>query len=891
MSKKDIKTHTGKRKKKRRWKWIPAALGLLVAAGVLLAAALFLQSIRKGTDEKQWFSEKPAGNEQAGTEGQNSTVTADGADLILLIDETDFITGSESRAAVTVLYTDKIKDNITVTDENGQAFCEIENNGSGHGEAVITVPTAKDGCIRYQAVSDSHASNQITCYIHPEITSEMVRTLAEVSDDLGVFVTGQNFEDPLSNEALQKVKAYLLSDDRVADAWENEGAVLYATTDSLMGSYGLGASDEMSFGGKVPDSEKMSSGNGFTDLDEMKTGSGFSDPYETYRSYTEGEDVSGWTVKSTKTLTNKKFLHLSPLPEDRLVGVTKESYVSKECDLADAVHGDFSYAERENAWELFETGAFTDAGFLTLVSHGKRLERRGGSYMFCFAMGEMDSEEFQDVFDGKRLNAGKLWGAYDLDGEYIHSRESYRLLYDYDITEPESPRILFATTNYIESVLKDRVFDNTVIFFCVCHSAVDEKLISLLLDHGAGAFVGSVPTLDAPVAYSVFCGFADVFGNGGTIGGVAEKVRSGAYDNEELAWYNETFAENVSRSDMETWQAESKIVYRVRDSAKRTMCGSGKLSGSVIDSDGVPVAGADITVHHWLDHACETVSVTKTDREGRFEVSETDWGIYGITAEKAYGKAKIRCKTYGVLEISADKDTAEPIVLQCDLPVVFSSCMGEYKGTLYKIRDAVDTDGIRIETLPVGSPDPDMYICGFAFYDSQIFYCCKEAGTSDYRSALYVCDSDGSHNRKLKEGCTEFYITGGELHCWSSEYYDVAEKCWKTADWEEEYMWGEPQFFTMDACYMFWQGDGVYRQNYEMKENGDIAFEANRCVLDCTAVEMGYGPRLVFATDRYLFLDYTRQNMSYFGCYDMETGTLHILDKHQEAGSGYYFNW
>ena len=184
-----------------------------------------------------------------------------------------------------------------------------------------------------------------------------------------------------------------------------------------------------------------------------------------------------------------------------------------------------------------------------------------------------------------------------------------------------------------------------------------------------------------------------------------------------------------------------------------------------------------------------------------------------------------------------------------------------------------------------------MYICSFAFYRDQIYFCCKEPGTSGFHSELWVCDADGENYRKLKDDCYYFYIQGDELHCWQDDYYDIVQDCWKPADWTKEYMWGASQFFNMDCYYMYWPEDGVYRYDYRIAEDGTIDNERGECIFSFSAHGLAKWTRLELATERYLFLDSGTQNTASLCCYDMESGSTHILDEHIAAGSGYYFGW
>ncbi|MBQ4177806.1 MAG: hypothetical protein II640_10105, partial [Lachnospiraceae bacterium] len=80
-----------------------------------------------------------------------------------------------------------------------------------------------------------------------------------------------------------------------------------------------------------------------------------------------------------------------------------------------------------------------------------------------------------------------------------------------------------------------------------------------------------------------------------------------------------------------------------------------------------------------------------------------------------------------------------PLVLFDELSV--SAHIGEYKGTTYWIYS--DYELHEIAGLPVRTQLYD-YIDTFTFYRDKLYYCCKDAGTSDYRMAICRCDPDGN---------------------------------------------------------------------------------------------------------------------------------------------------
>lgn len=272
--------------------------------------------------------------------------------------------------------------------------------------------------------------------------------------------------------------------------------------------------------------------------------------------------------------------------------------------------------------------------------------------------------------------------------------------------------------------------------------------------------------------------------------------------------------------------------------------------------------------------------------------------------------------------------------------IVFSANIGEYGGRFYMTPatfgsinwpDVLEKDGIRIEALPFDSPNPDMDIYHFAFYRDNVYLSCKSGGTSDVRTELYVCDVDGGNAHKLADDCWGFYLIGDELHCMDEEfiyrmndlgdtkedsnkagYYDLSDECWKETDEAAPNPWleaGKKGFFTATALYEL-KEDGIYRTPYEVKRDGGEAFGAPELVLDLetyrrtyehndggwrvTGGELGTYTTLSFATDRYLFLEstgylykvdpYSLQGLLF--CYDIETGTLHLMGQKDEAGGG-----
>ena len=113
-----------------------------------------------------------------------------------------------------------------------------------------------------------------------------------VAKDLEDFLLDEEFKDPYGKEAFERITEHLEKDERVAAVAENNQVILFQTVDNLMGSYGMGRKEGLTFG------------------------SGFSDKDEVYEKWRRQQDVRGDMIDSGIPITNDKIYHYSPYDTD-----------------------------------------------------------------------------------------------------------------------------------------------------------------------------------------------------------------------------------------------------------------------------------------------------------------------------------------------------------------------------------------------------------------------------------------------------------------------------------------------------------------------------------------------------------------------------------------------
>lgn len=322
-----------------------------------------------------------------------------------------------------------------------------------------------------------------------------------------------------------------------------------------------------------------------------------------------------------------------------------------------------------------------------------------------------------------------------------------------------------------------------------------------------------------------------------------------------------------------------------------------------------PVSGATITV--------DGKYTDTTDAKGKVKLYLENKYHSIIATAKDYKDYSANFYVY------ADKNKVDVPMEEIKDVTVFSSYIAEYDGVTNCLRNVPG-----LTFLNLSAPKYD-YVCGMAFYKGRLYYSCKEAGTSDYGSAIYSCKLDGS-DLKLIVDCppntdyaTHFMISGDKLyygysHCGSCErYYDIkTEQICSTGVPKSDYI-------------VYVNGDNIYTATYnrssknyridrknlytgEQKQvascksiydeivtgqDGVVYYVSGKKVIRYSDGEeiFKFDERIsnVHAiTEDYIYYSYSSLNYGRLNRYNMKTGEVEKLDFHREAGGGDpYFNW
>lgn len=583
--------------------------------------------------------------------------------LTLLLDEHDFFVGEPGEVHVTILCGDEIEGEVSIADEDGTIACTLENDRSGILTASIPITEDEERIGSLTALADGLTSNSESIYVLPKVTDDMVERLQDTAKNLEEFLSQKGYEDPYSQKAFQEIIQYLEQDERVAVVGENNGVILYQTVDHLMGSYGLGRQDGLYYG--------------------------YSGADETYQNWKENVNVSTDVIESGIPITNDKIYHLYPHDSDVIISGSVPIYEEQERRLADALQlQQHTFGGRE-ALQMILDGSFMDCGFLMFNTHGRLLEQSDESDMLFISLGKVTKENMRELLgeDERELGYQYFWGEMKTNEETgkIIGLDQYRMVYDL-IPEGDGKNfshLIWGSTLYLQSIFRDHMFDNTVVYFAVCFGYADPQVRDLFFSHGASAFMGCTKDFNIGLSAAFFETLVNKLGEKGTTqdystlhqamsAPLTRKADKAAREiiqscASAMVENNIMRKEDKKKECQETYDvykedAESKcVVFCIAPGKKdRVFRGAGNITGYVTTSEGEGIAGAEVELHRWLNHRFEQVEVTATDGDGKYE-AEVPRGIYGITA-----RAKIDDKILegnAVVQFGKDTDEAPTIIL------------------------------------------------------------------------------------------------------------------------------------------------------------------------------------------------------------------------------------
>lgn len=255
-------------------------------------------------------------------------------------------------------------------------------------------------------------------------------------------------------------------------------------------------------------------------------------------------------------------------------------------------------------------------------------------------------------------------------------------------------------------------------------------------------------------------------------------------------------------------------------------------------------------------------------------------------------------------EDEADSSDKEP----SDDKIICSACIADLNGTTY-ILDEYGSRGLGLTPIPFRNAMYD-YVSSFAFYNGKVYYCCKEAGTSDYKMALYESNPDGSKQTRLYAPDEEwtylhvFAIKGGEMYFADSPIYDISQKKirWHVIDLGDHTVREvpdvpediKPSLLTSGRSWQF-NGKSYFADNGRIiARNGDGSEEAvftdspGYSYLNIEAVigsEGSDSPCIYYS-------NYESGSMKFnLYRYYTDTGRNELIGRRIAAGGGGYFNW
>lgn len=592
-------------KKKHGKLWVVlAALILLIAAGFCAGKSLW---------QAFWPPRLPV---SAVVQDEEGTAKQDA--VILFASRNEFQVGETGTAELTVLCQEDVTGPVTITDDRGLKLAVLENDGSGQMVTTVELQEKEPRWGYLTASAGEAVSAPVSFFIVPEITQEMTDRLLSVSTDLGDYAEEAEFEDPFSEEALEKISDWLEADERVSAVRQAGEGLLYATTDSLIGSYGLSRVTPNTFG--------------------------YMSAEEAFEADQAGESLEGLYISSEIPRTNTDTLHISPIPEDYVVKYCSGAFRASEEKLLDRVGGNLKWLEAEHAIQTLANGDIVNYGMTVVNTHGSLIERDEGGSMLLMNMGERARDQVDQLMELLEYTSRQFSASSYISGNVknvwglLDHTASLRWILDVTITpENEASYVLKMTSNYLEGVLGDRVFDNTIVYFAVCYARSDDQMVSMLHRHGASAFIGCREALDVGVAAAFLEQMAEVMGlpaneysfgqllqvSGNLLDSVDEMVKTSIYpEKEDYKDYRRSLKERPLRYSF------------LGDGGNRVLAGFGSAEGHVLDQNLEEIEGAEVTLYQWLNHEFTEVWSGKTGADGGFSVEEIPYGTYGILAEK-----------------------------------------------------------------------------------------------------------------------------------------------------------------------------------------------------------------------------------------------------------------
>ncbi|MDO5417523.1 MAG: hypothetical protein Q4F29_10015, partial [Lachnospiraceae bacterium] len=270
-------------------------------------------------------------------------------------------------------------------------------------------------------------------------------------------------------------------------------------------------------------------------------------------------------------------------------------------------------------------------------------------------------------------------------------------------------------------------------------------------------------------------------------------------------------------------------------------------------------------------------------------------GVYHVTASLEHYEPN---PLKGSVTVAAGKESKALYLKARVEGVVVSGPIGEYDGVTYSERTVPGLTRLSVK------PEKERYVCSFAFYKDRLYYACKDAGTSDYSSAIYSCRPDGSDQKLLVEypgtwdlnghyenydTCTEFVILDDCLYPGSREEQCIDLNTLESRPSDQPSDRLARRYFQKRIPMFSYAEDVTYYVSWELGDRKEIHRIRNG------------EDQVIWRESSWISLLGADRDSLYFSTSNGQEVTLYRLDIHQmqksamdshmEAGGGGYFNW
>lgn len=612
------------------------------AWALLLVCCLLLTGCASSPAVSQAPASLPA-ESTAAAQTQPPVQQEENAGITLQANTTQFKAGKQSILELRVQCECTVTEDVVIRDEADQVLAVLQNNGSGEMKTQLPFRRENVGEGYFVASAGSAESQRLPYSVQREVTESMVRALYEVTGELGAFIAESDFSDPYSEEAFAAVRSYLEKHAQVKGVTENGDALVFSTADGLLATYGLARSTD-----------------GYL---------GFSDTEDVYESCLAGQDLQEMWIQCPEAPTGEKCIILSPDDDDSVIN-EHAMYAEK------IVRGSFKqvqHLKKEAALEVLATGDFTDCEMLILNAHGWQLHRSDGTPMLFFKV--MNTDDADMCLDFLNRTAAGLETLENPD--YNRMENSYGVL-NVGVTQSGEAYEEFCLSSlYLENVLRDRTFDNTVVYMGVCYGGSDGRLNGFLLEHGASLLFGCHAPLNSGYSVAVLyemmkaLGTKDADGEYGlytdglqnvgrhsvepmyveVMGYDAEHMRRAVQNYDALSdaekRREDTLPENAGEQEkinheykqfMQIFdlmdESPQHLLRAVPAGSLRVIRGECQAQGSVMLPDGTPADGAMVTMYRWLDHQFKPYEhQCVVNAQGLYAFSALPYGVYIAQAD------------------------------------------------------------------------------------------------------------------------------------------------------------------------------------------------------------------------------------------------------------------